>query len=87
MHAPGWLPVSLVVGDRFDTASKAPHIALPTLVVHGDEDELIPHAMSEHLVTLLPKARLQTVRGGHHNDLVDLTRASIFDAVAELARF
>ncbi len=85
-HAPGWLPVNLVVGDRFDTASKAPHIALPTLVIHGDADELIPHAMSQQLASLLPQAKLLTIRGGHHNDLVDLERRTVFDAVANLAR-
>jgi pimeloyl-ACP methyl ester carboxylesterase len=85
-YAPGWLPVNLVVGDRFDTVSKAPHIDIPTLVIHGDQDELIPHAMGKQLAALFPKAQLVTISGGHHNDLVELDRDGVFDAVAALAR-
>ncbi len=84
-HAPSFVPVSLVVGDHYDTLSKAPRIAVPTLVVHGDADELIPYAMGAKLASTLPHATLRTVRGGHHNDLLTRDADGIFDAVAALA--
>jgi pimeloyl-ACP methyl ester carboxylesterase len=83
--APAWLPVNLIVGDRFDTVSKASHIAIPTLVIHGDHDELIPYSMGKRLAALFRAAKLKTVLGGHHTDLVDMDRSGVFDAVAALA--
>jgi uncharacterized protein len=64
------LPVSLLMNHRFDTLSKAPKIAQPTLVVHGDTDELIPFAMGETVARVLPNAKLVRVAGGHHADLL-----------------
>jgi fermentation-respiration switch protein FrsA (DUF1100 family) len=81
-----FLPTSLVVGDRFDTLAKAPRIALPTLIVHGRDDELIPWEMGHELARVLPAARLVTVEGGHHNDLFALHGPSIYDAIVALAR-
>ena len=64
------LPVSLLMSHRLDTLSKAPAIKQPTLVVHGDADELIPIAMGEAVAKALPDAKLVRVEGGHHADLL-----------------
>ena len=64
------LPVSLLMTHRFDTLSKAPHIEQPTLVIHGDADELIPLAMGEAVARALPHGKLVPVLGGHHADLL-----------------
>jgi pimeloyl-ACP methyl ester carboxylesterase len=64
------LPVSLLMTHRFDTLSKAAEIKQPTLVVHGDADELIPFAMGEAVARALPDATLVRVLGGHHADLL-----------------
>ncbi len=82
---PPGLPVALIVRDRYDTLAKAPRITVPALVIHGDEDELIPHAMGERVAAALPHASLYTVRGGHHGDLVAVDAAGVFRAVARLA--
>ena len=66
-----FLPVSLLLRDRFDTAAKAPFIDLPALVIHGTHDELIPIAMGEEVAASLPLARFVRVEGGHHNDLYE----------------
>jgi hypothetical protein len=62
----GWL-----VRDRFDILSLAPEIQQPTLILHGDADEIVPYAMGERLREALPHVTLGTVKGGHHNDLWD----------------
>ena len=64
------LPVSLLMAHRLDTLSKAPSIEQPTLVVHGDADELIPFSMGEAVASALPHAKLVRVAGGHHADLL-----------------
>jgi fermentation-respiration switch protein FrsA (DUF1100 family) len=65
------LPVSLLMRHHFDTLAKAPRIKQPTLVVHGDADELIPLAMGEAVAQALPEGRLVRVAGGHHVDLLE----------------
>ena len=39
VHFAPWLPVTLLLRERFDTLGKAPRIAGPVLVVHGTDDE------------------------------------------------
>lgn len=66
-----WLPVNLLMLDRFDSESKAPRIKVPTLVVHGDLDSVIPIAMGRTLCAAIPGAQFLEVTGGHHHDLLD----------------
>ncbi len=67
-HFP-WLPARWLTLDRFDSAAKAPGIAAPVLIVHGDRDEVIPYALGARLAPLFPHAELFTVPGGTHNAL------------------
>jgi alpha-beta hydrolase superfamily lysophospholipase len=39
-------PIRLLMRDRFDSASLAPRIALPVLVLHGNRDEVVPFALA-----------------------------------------
>jgi pimeloyl-ACP methyl ester carboxylesterase len=63
------LPMRLVIPDRYDTLGKAAAIHVPTLVVHGTQDEVIPFAMGEEVSRAIMGARLVAVPGAHHNDL------------------
>ena len=62
-------PADLFVEDRFDTLSKSGEIKIPTLVIHGDADEIVPFWMGERLSASIAGARLLRVPGGHHHDL------------------
>lgn len=66
-----FLPVSLLMRDRFDTASKASALALPALVIHGTNDEVVPFRMGKRIAELLPRAEFVPVLGAHHNDLFE----------------
>ena len=77
-----FLPASLLVADHFDTLAKAPSIAVPTIVVHGDADEVVPFRMGERVAAAIPGARLLRIAGGHHGDLLQRARARIVDAIA-----
>jgi len=57
---------------KFDSLAKAPGIKVPSLVLHGDEDELIPPEMGRKVHDALggPK-RFVSIRGGGHNNLSD----------------
>jgi alpha-beta hydrolase superfamily lysophospholipase len=64
-----FLPASLVMVDRFDTLAKAPEIAAPTLVVHGDIDDVIPFEQGERVSRGLPHGTLLKVPEGRHDNL------------------
>ena len=42
-------------------------IAAPTLLLWGDDDEISPLAVGQHLAERLPDARLHVVKGGKHD--------------------
>jgi pimeloyl-ACP methyl ester carboxylesterase len=78
-----FLPAGVLVPDHFDTLSKARSIRVPTLVVHGDADEIVPVWMGQRLSRDIPAASLFLVAGGHHGDL--LSRDGL--VLSEIASF
>lgn len=81
-----FLPARWLCPDRFDTLSKAPRLHLPTLVIHGDSDEVVPFPMGQQVAAAIPGATLRVVPGGHHNDLFVRAGASLDAAIADAAR-
>jgi pimeloyl-ACP methyl ester carboxylesterase len=76
------VPAGHMLADHFDTLAKSPSIAIPTLVIHGDADEVVPFWMGERVARSIPNARLVRVRGGRHGDLFARERARL---LAELS--
>jgi hypothetical protein len=81
-----FLPARALLPDRFDTLGKASRIGVPTLVIHGDSDELVPYAMGREVAAAIPGARLLTVEGGGHNDLFAREGTRLMDAITAAAR-
>jgi pimeloyl-ACP methyl ester carboxylesterase len=81
-----FLPARWLVRDRYETARKAPALALPALVIHGTADEVVPYAMGKRVASLLPQGELVTVEGGHHNDLFETPRHDLVTTIAAFAR-
>lgn len=67
------LPASMIMVDRFDTIAKAPAITAPTLVVHGDIDDVIPFEQGERVSRSLPHATFLKVAEGRHDNLYKTT--------------
>jgi hypothetical protein len=65
-----WLPVATLIRHPFDSASRAPALRMPALVLIGDADTLVPPSQSERLASLWggPLERL-VLHGYGHNDL------------------
>jgi poly(3-hydroxyoctanoate) depolymerase len=55
----------------------------PTLILHGDQDPLVPLRNARRMAALIPRARLGVVRGGGHLFLVDQPES----VVPQLIRF
>lgn len=79
--APGLLPARFIARDRFDSLAKARSIEVPTLIVHGDADEVVPWDMGRDLSAAIAGARLITVPGAHHGDIY--VRGRVLDLVVD----
>lgn len=65
-----WIPVGMLMLDRFDSADRAPAIAAETLVVIAEADEIVPRANSEALVhAFKSRPRVVVLEGAGHNDI------------------
>ena len=47
-----WLPVKLLLKDKYDSESKIRNIKLPILIMHGKKDTIVPFRMGEKLYNL-----------------------------------
>jgi fermentation-respiration switch protein FrsA (DUF1100 family) len=65
-----FLPVRLLLSDRYETDKVIPQVRVPLLILHGKQDDVIPVAMAHRLVKLAnePK-RLVILPEGEHSDL------------------
>jgi uncharacterized protein len=81
----GWMPVSLLITQRFEAVRKVDKIGSPLLVVHGGEDRLILPNLGRKLYDAAaePKRFMLVEGGSHHNaNLVGLPQYR--QALAEL---
>ena len=53
-----WLPIDLLMRNRFLTKNRLPNFDLPVLIFHGRGDETIPYAHAERLAACVPHAEL-----------------------------
>ena len=65
----GWLPVSPLITQRFESVRKVADIGSPLLVVHGSEDTLIQPELGRKLFEAAqePKQFILVEGGSHHN--------------------
>lgn len=65
----GWMPVSLLITQRFEAVRKVDKIGSPLLVVHGGEDRLILPDLGRKLYNAAAQPKLfMLVEGGSHHD-------------------
>ena len=65
-----WIPVGLLMLDRYDSAAGAPEIAADVLVVIAGADEIIPRGRSDALVEAFRSPpRVVVLEGARHNDI------------------
>jgi pimeloyl-ACP methyl ester carboxylesterase len=79
--APGLLPARIIARDRFDNLGKAKSIRVPTLIAHGDADEVVPYDMGVELSRAIVGARLVAVPGARHGDVY--VRGRLVDLIAD----
>ncbi len=73
-----WLPVSLLIKDRYDSLSKIANINVPLLLFHGEKDTLVPTTFGKGLFAKAnePKQAIYFPETNHNDfDLQKLTNA------------
>lgn len=79
----GWLPVSGLITQRFDSVRKVAEIGSPLLVVHGSEDSLILPALGRKLFEAAQEPKqFVLVEGGSHHSTNTVGQALYREAVA-----
>jgi pimeloyl-ACP methyl ester carboxylesterase len=63
-----WLPIRLLITDRYDSIDNLRHFHHPICVIRSEEDEIIPPSLSLHLISQLPDPKLVIVHpdAGHN---------------------
>jgi alpha-beta hydrolase superfamily lysophospholipase len=64
-----FLPVRLILTQKFDALSKIGDVKMPVLVTHGTRDSIVPVEMGERLydAASAPKKFIKVEGAGHHN--------------------
>lgn len=77
------------LGD-WDWRGEAGRINVPTLIVHGEIDLLVPQASSEEWARLIPDSRLVILRGAghvpwweHEHEMLQLMRGFAAEALSD----
>jgi hypothetical protein len=67
-----WLPLSLLISDKYDNEKNIRAVEAPVLILHGAQDEVIPVEMGKRLYQAAnePK-RIEIFPDGVHYDLFD----------------
>jgi len=85
VHYP-FLPVRTLLRDRYPLAEQLAKIDVPTTVVYGTEDSIVPPVQSRAVAEAARGlVRLVAVEGANHTDLSLLDGAELVNAVVDLA--
>lgn len=85
-HYP-FLPVRRLVVDRFPVLERIRTLQVPTIVVLGSADGVVPPGLSREVAKVAPDLRrCVTVHGADHNDPALCHGPDVVDAVTELAQ-
>ena len=82
-----YLPIRLILTERFDSISKIGSIRLPKLILHGDADTVLPSRMAKELYDAAPEPKqLAVIAGGGHEDSAVVNPSAYFDALIGFLR-
>jgi len=84
-HYP-FLPVRTLLRDRYPLADNLASVKVPTTVVYGSRDSIVPPEQSRAVAAAAAgETRVVEIAGADHNDLALLDGEKLIEAVVELA--
>lgn len=84
VHYP-WLPVGLLLRDRFDVVGRIPDVDAPAVVVAGEGDTIVPVEQSRR-VAEAADAELIVLPAADHNDAVLNSGDALVEAIVTASR-
>lgn len=80
-----WLPIQLLLTQKFDSVRKIAKVDMPVLIVHGSSDPYVPAHFSQELFDAARgRKHLLMVEGGSHNNSLWVGQAQYRAAFREL---
>lgn len=80
-----WLPLQLLLSQKFDAVDKIAQVGMPVLIVHGTSDRYVSSHFSEQLYAAAPpRKKLLLVEGGTHNNSMRIGESAYRRAFREL---
>jgi len=77
-----WLPIGHLLRTRYDVIEKVKMVKAPVLVIHGDQDEVVPYEQGRQVFAAAPEPKeFYTIRGAHHNDTFIVGGDAYFAAI------
>jgi uncharacterized protein len=82
-----WFPLRSIVTEKFDSLAKVPRLKIPVLFLHGTDDKIVPHSMSQQLYQAAPqpKSLLLIPKAGHYA-IYQAGKNSYLEAIKKLVQ-
>jgi uncharacterized protein len=82
----GGLPVHWLLGAEFRLIDRVPAVSLPKLIIHGDQDDIIPLELGRQVFDAAkPPKTFHLIEGAHHNNTYLVGGQSYFQLFAQFA--
>lgn len=80
--------IQKLTGAKFYNKDKIKEITIPTLIIHGELDNMIPVQAGKALYELsgAKNKKLVIIPGAGHNDILDTAKAQYFSAIEEFVK-
>ena len=76
-------PFAPLLPAHYDNLEKIQKIHVPKLIIHGDEDEIVPYKLGKKLYEKAPAPKsFFSIKGAGHNDTYFVGGAKYFKALA-----
>lgn len=86
-HLYPYLPLWRLTSTRFRNDERFPHLSVPTMMIHGSADRVVPVRMAHELfATLKVPRQLAIIEGANHLNSLKLGHASLRDDIASFLR-
>lgn len=71
---------------HYNNLKKIPHISVPKLIIHGEEDEIVPFSMGQELFKASKHPKyFSSIKGAGHNDTYLVEGKEYFQTIAAFA--
>jgi uncharacterized protein len=80
----GGLPLHWLLGAEFTLIDRLPHLSLPKLIIHGDQDDIIPLELGRQVFEAAkPPKFFYAIAGADHNNTYQVGGAAYFRRLEE----